>query len=558
MRSRTAPGARMTLAGQFLVLQLSVLLVVLLVAGFVTLQQADTSFRDERGSRLRLAAEALAGTDGVREGLARQDPPIQPLTAYADDTRVRLGADAVYLTDATGRIVTATDPTLEGDQLDLGDGSVLERRSWVGDVNVRDRESVAALVPVLADDGTLIGTVMLAETYPSFAAQVESAVPDLGVFLGLGLALGGAGSWMLSRLIRRRTRGLEPAEIAALADQREALLHSLREGLVAVGDDGRLTVVNDTARELLDLSERVGPGTLLAEVDLPPEVAAVLAADTTRGREDRAPEIRDAVLVVGARVLVVNRTRVREPGPTGGVVVTLRDHTELLALRSELRNRESVTETLRAQTHEFANRLHTISGLLQLGEYDEAAGAIGTIVRRQAAISDGIRARVEDPQVAALLVAKASLAAERGLAIDLVGDDVLPRLDPDLAADVGTVLGNLVDNAVDAVAGGAGSTAGGHGAVRVRLWHADDAAWVEVADTGVGVPEADRARIFERGWSTKPAGTGGRGVGLALVQQVCQRRGGEVTVDENEEAGAVFAARLPGDRQRTEVPGVGA
>lgn len=567
MRSREGSRRRLTLAGQFLVLQLSVLLVVLLVAGFVTLQQADTSFRDDRGSRLRSAAEALAGTDGVREGLARDDPPLQPLTAYADDTRVRLGADAAYLTDATGRIVTGPDPTVVGDELDLGDGSVLEGRPWVGDVTERDRHSVAALVPVLADDGTLIGTVMLAETYPSFAAQVQSAVPDLGVFLGLGLALGGAGSWMLSRLIRRRTRGLEPAEIAALADQREALLHSLREGLVAVADDGRLTVVNDTARELLGLSERVGPGTLVAEVALPDEVAAVLADVTPRGRGGQVPEIRDAVLVVGGRVLVVNRTRVREPGRTGGVVVTLRDHTELLALRSELRTRESVTETLRAQTHEFANRLHTISGLLQLGEYDEAAGAIGTIVRRQAEISDGIRARVEDPQVAALLVAKASLAAERGLSIDLVGDEVLPRLDPDLAADVGTVLGNLVDNAVDAVAAGAaastagasraGANGGRRGAVRVRLWHADDAAWVEVADTGDGVPEADRTRIFERGWSTKPAGEGGRGVGLALVQQVCQRRGGEVTVNENEEAGAVFAARLPGDRLRTEVPGVG-
>ena len=132
-------------------------------------------------------------------------------------------------------------------------------------------------------------------------------MPDLLVFLGLGLALGGGGSFVLSRLIKRRTRGLEPAEISALADQREALLHSLREGLVGVAADGRVTVVNDTARALLGLAE-VGPDDRLADLDLPPEVAELLTADEP---ED---EVVDALLVVGGRVLVVNRRRVRGPG----------------------------------------------------------------------------------------------------------------------------------------------------------------------------------------------------------------------------------------------------
>ncbi|MFW6774183.1 ATP-binding protein [Nocardioides sp. CPCC 205120] len=542
--------SRLTLAGQFLLLQLSVLLVVLTVAGFVTVQQADSAFRDDRGSRLRSAAENLANTGAVRAGLQERYPPEEALASYAGDVRDRLGADAVYLLDAGGLQVIGPDPTREGEQVDLGDGSVLEGRVWTGDVRERDRQSLAAMVPVLADTGEQVGIVVVAERYPGWQARLERSAPDLGVFLGLGFALGAVGSFGLSRLIKRRTRGLEPAEIGALADQREALLHSIREGLVAVADDGRVTVVNDTARELLELDPSVGPGTALLDAALPPEVVSVLAAPDASGTRDAGDdeEIRDALLVVGGRVLVVNRTRVRGGGVTGGVVVTLRDHTELLALRSEVRARESVTETLRAQTHEFANRLHTISGLLQLGEHDEAAAAIGTIVRRQAEISDRVRARVEDPQVAALLVAKSTVAAERGLAIDLVGDETLPRLDADLAADVGTVLGNLVDNAVDAVAGQVvGEAAGSDPVVRVRLWHDGTAAWVEVADSGPGVDAAERELVFQRGWSSKEPVVGGRGIGLALVRQVCQRRGGEVRVGAGS-PGAVFTAVLPGGR----------
>jgi sensor histidine kinase regulating citrate/malate metabolism len=139
--------------------------------------------------------------------------------------------------------------------------------------------------------------------------------------------------------------------------------------------------------------------------------------------------------------------------------------------------------------------------------------------------------------VAAPLVAKASLAAERGIDIELAEATGLPRLDPDLSADVGTVLGNLVDNAVDA------SAAAGGRRVDVSLAASADAIVVRVADTGPGVAEGAADEIFERGYSTKPADASGRGVGLALVQVICERRGGSVSV--HNDAGAVFTARLP-------------
>jgi len=517
---------RLTLAGQFLVLQLTVLLAVLAIASVVSVRQSDADFRDSRGAPLRAAAQNLANTPVVRDVIDDEQVP-GSLASYAQRTQAQLAASAVYLAAPDGTILASADPTVVGDSLDLSDSDVQQLRTWTGDVDDHGRRSIAAQVPVIDNGGNLIGVAMVAQRYPSLAERTRGILPDLVTFLGIGLALGVAGSWLLARLIKRRTRGLEPAEIAALADQREALLHSIREGVVALAADGTVTVLSDSARELLGLPER-SEGRRLTELDMAPRVRDALTADS---------DLRDEVLVVDGRVIVLNRNRVIDGGRQVGTVTTLRDRTELLAMQSELSARESVTETLRAQTHEFNNQLHTISGLVQLEEYDEVSRLIGSLTRRRAEITDRVTARIDDPAVAALLIAKVSLAAERGIAMVLADDSTLPRLDQELSADVGTVLGNLVDNAVDA------TVAAGGPRVDVRLQMDDDLVVLQVADTGAGVPEDASEEIFRRGYSTKPGDASGRGVGLALVQVVCERRGGVVSV--HNDSGAVFTARLP-------------
>lgn len=545
-----------TLAGQFLLLQLVVLILVVAVTSVVSVRQSDADFRDTRGARLRAAAANLANTAAVQDALAQlpagTDLPAGSLAFYVQQRQDDVGATTVYLTDPVGEVVAATDPTREGGTVDLGDGSATRGRTWTGDVVDRGARVIAAAVPVYGGERPVtpdrpgrpprqVGIAVVTETYPPLTDRFRATATDVLTVLGSGLALGVAGSLLLSRLIKRRTRGLEPAEIAALADQREALLTSIREGVVAVNDEGVLTVVSDSARELLRLPPDA-QGRPLADLDVPTPVRDVLGG--TR-------DLLDVVLVVDGRTLVTNRSRVEASGRQIGTITTLRDRTDLLTLRSELSARESVTGTLRAQTHEFSNQLHTISGLVQLEAYDELGAFLGTLNRRRAEISDRVLARVDDPAVAALLIAKTSLAAERRVELVLDPATALPRLGPDLSADVGTVLGNLVDNAVDAAAASPDARV----TVLLRRETAVDAGAgpgtgvvvVQVADSGPGVPEPDRQQVFHRGWSTKgtdqDAAAGGRGVGLALVQVVCGRRAGSVSVHNAN--GAVFTARLP-------------
>jgi sensor histidine kinase regulating citrate/malate metabolism len=262
------------------------------------------------------------------------------------------------------------------------------------------------------------------------------------------------------------------------------------------------------------------------------------------------------VVVHRDRVLVANRRTARTAGREGprsgqaiGTVTTLRDRSDLIALQRQLGATRSVGETLRAQTHEFDNQLHIISGLAQLGEYDELREFLSTITARRARADTTIREMIKDPAVASLLLAKSSLAAESRVNLQLAPDSHCDRLGAELSADVGTVLGNLVDNALDAVANSADAT------VTVQIVSDDSSVRIVVSDSGPGVPADTGDQVFARGFSTKSSTVaGGRGVGLSLVRMICRRRGGWVGVRSGRDSvpavGAEFTAvlgRMPTD-----------
>ncbi|MFJ8580427.1 ATP-binding protein [Micromonospora sp. NPDC093277] len=531
---------RRTLAGQLLVLQLAIIVVVLVAVAAVSLAQSAATFNRVEGRRVAALGEELAGNPLLRDQLT-QPAPGEAIAPLLQSTLIRSGVTTVTVANDRGRVVSSTDPTLVGSPVVLGDPEVAQGRSWFGELTVDGSQELVAQVPVLGADpvtkknlGRYLGVVVVGEKSPAWSERLVGASSYLFTYLGIACGLGVVGSWLLARRIKRQTLGLEPREIAGLAEHREALLHGIAEGVIALDPQHRVTLVNAVGRRLLDLPENC-LGRSLRELRINGRLRDVLAGG--------GPEARDQVVVRRGRVLVMNRMTVSKDGRRLGSVTTLRDRTELARLEQELGSFRSTAELLRAQTHEFANQLHTISGLIQIGEHDEVVRYVDALSQHRASLDLTVTSRIHDTALAALLMAKSALAAERRVELRLSERTGLDRLPPELSADVATVLGNLVDNAVEAVAGGRDPVDDSPAWVEVELRQDATSVEIVVRDSGPGVAPELAQEVFTHGFTTKAAQGGERGIGLALTRLVCHRRGGEIAVTNTDE-GAMFTARM--------------
>ncbi|MFB9905020.1 sensor histidine kinase [Allokutzneria oryzae] len=513
---------RGSLARQLFGLQLLIVLALLGAVAGVTIAQSHATFRDTEGGRLLSVAEDVAATAGVRDGVAE---PLRRYTLppFAESARALSGADFVIITDARGTVLTSPDPTQVGEALPTEGSTAPTGRAWVGVIG----DAVVAHVPVINESGRLAGLVAVGRAQPTVWQTITESPGDLVVYLGIAAALGLGGSLLVSWWIKRQTLGLEPREITGLVEHREAMLRGVKEGVLGLDQQDRITLVNDQALRLLNLPPDC-VGRPLGELDLNERLRDVLAG-RTHGQ--------DEIALRKGRVLTMNRMPISVHGQPIGAVITMRDRTELAALRHELDVHRQTTDTLRAQAHEFTNQLHTISGLIELGEYDEVVRYVTRASRAHEEWSAEVVSKIADPALAALLIAKASLAAEHAVGLRLSADSRVGELDDALSADLVTVVGNLVDNALDAL------PATGGGWVEVDLRQTEHDVVVRVRDSGPGVAPEIAEEVFRHGFTTKVAEHGGqRGIGLALTRQICVRRGGEVSV--RNDGGAVFSARL--------------
>lgn len=484
--------------------------------------------REQYEDRVLTMAESVAVMSTVQDALKTEDPS-EVLAPWAETLREATGYEYIMIADSDGTRQSHPDPAAIGGRPDLDPASVLAGETWTGVEHGYAGLTMRARVPVFDDSEEVIGFVSVG----ILASEVRLAsVAELPLIIGIALlALGGGavGARLLARRLRADTHGLEPREITALLDSREALLYSIGEGVVGLDREGRVVLANAPARRLLGLPEN-HLGRTPAQLGLSAEAQAVLTGPDAG---------EDLLLSDEGLILICSRRPVRVREADGGVVVTLRDRTELTRLNDQLDGARTVTDGLRAQRHEFANRIHTVSGMLELGAVDEAQAYISELSLVGSGADAEIAAHIEDMTVAALVLAKSVQASERRVQFSLSGVSHLPEGQPsDLRDDLLVVIGNLVDNAMDA--------AGPEGWVELMVRHhgGSDEGLVEVRaiDSGPGVDPAIAQTVFNIGRSTKDE-PGRRGLGLALVQQACLRRGGSVELDTEDET--TFCAFLP-------------
>jgi sensor histidine kinase regulating citrate/malate metabolism len=435
---------------------------------------------------------------------------------------VRTNTDIAFITimSADGTRFTHTDPQQIGGKY-LGTIEPALRGETFTEVYTGTLgPSVRAVVPVHNASGRVVGLVSAGITQQTLAQRWRGQWPTIAV-VGLGaLALSLIGVWAIRRRLLRQTHGLRPDELRVMYEHHDAILHSVSEGLVVLDRNG-VVLVNDEARRLLGL-----PPGHVAIPDLPEFLRTY------------DPGVRDEVHVTEDRVLVVNRSPVTDSPRSE--VVTIRDRTELQGALGELSALQVLTESLRAQAHESANKLHTVITMVEMGRAEDAV----TFATEELALSqhlvDRLSENVGEPALVALLLGKTSQADERGIGLTVTEDTRLPSDSEHVALspqEMVTVLGNLIDNAMDACDRD-------DPWVEVTVRQSHDELLIRVADSGAGMNAEAFARSMQRGYSTKSGSDEQHGLGLALVAQVVNRRAGTLAADVT--YGSVVTVTVPG------------
>lgn len=509
-------------------MQVAIVLLTVLAAGGLAVRLQDQQIRDTYARRVLTIARSLATVPSVQDAYRSSDPSrtLQPL---AETVRQAAGATFVVFTNGQGIRYSHPDPSKIGQRVSTDPSLPLSGEEFVGTETGTLGRSLRAKVPVRDGSGRVEGTVSVGVLESRLSQDLSSVVPTLAAWLTAAAMLGVVGAAVVSRLVRRRLFGLEPVEIADLLKTRDAMLHGIREGVLALDDRGRIALINDEALRLLGLADPC-TGQDAAQV-LDPDVVQALVTDDD--------PVTDRIVLAGERLLVANRTTARVGDRDVGRVLTLRDRTELFDALRALQGQRSITDALRAQAHEFSNHLHVLSGLIELDRQSDAVRFIERLGAGRNLLGGASLSQIEDASVAALLVAKGAAARERGVTLRI---DDASEVGDGVGDDIITVLGNLVDNAVDA--------AGPGGLVEVRVLadgpHGPISLRVE--DDGPGVAPDRRAAIFEAGASSKEQTPDhhGQGIGLALVSRIVRRRRGTVEVGDRVGGGAVFCVELPG------------
>lgn len=514
-----------TIASRIVLAVLGILLATVVIGGALDVQLTKRTFDKQYEDRARAVANVVAQIPQVKSAVAAGDPG-RIIPALANRIATNSDASYVVVTDRDGLRFSHPNPVLIGQRLEEP-VAVLDGKDHVGIDHGSLGRSANGKAPIFDASGNVIGQVSVGIVERRVSAAVNQQILAIALYSAIALAVGALVAIVMGRTLRRATFGLEPAEIASLLQDREAMLHGIREGVIGFDTRQRITLVNDEARRLMQLSGTV-VGQSADEIFPPGRLRDVLSGSST------GP---DQEVLSDDALLVVNRNPVIVGGRDVGSVVTLRDRSELESLVRELHAMTGLANALRAQEHEFTNRMHVIAGLIELGEFDEAVGFATTIAHQNLESAEELRARIAPPVVAALLLAKLTVAAEREIDFTITPTSSMAIPDRD-AQDVMTIIGNLIDNAMDAVAA--------QSPPRTVSIDLDDTQGLRivVSDNGPGIAPDVLGKIFLDGYTTKaPRRQSRRGLGLALVQRLVHRAGGTVTVQC--EAGARFEVQLP-------------
>ncbi|QNB47883.1 two-component system sensor histidine kinase DcuS [Thermanaerosceptrum fracticalcis] len=523
---------RLRLQTKIFLLIFLVVLFSLMIAGYFITDYVSVEIESQISQLALDLARAVAEIPDIKNNVGKKDGHLI-INPIAEEIRKKSKAEFIVVIDMES--IRYSHPVAErigqkfvgGDEREVFTGKEYVSRS-VGTLG----PSLRAFVPIYRDKRQ-VGAVSVGVLSNDVQKSIDFVQKKIKRALIWGLAIGFIGAVLLARNVKKAMFGLEPIEIATLVEEKQAILSSIREGIIAINKQGIITVMNDGAKKLLGLKEDV-IGRPVVDIVPNTRLPEILATGKAEFDQDQ--------LLHENRVLT-NRVPIVLNNQVMGAVASFRDMTEIQKLAEELTGVKKYVDALRAQSHEFKNNIHTIAGLLQLGQYEKAIDFIMNTSEKQQDKIDILVKKVKDSLIGGLLIGKLALANELGIEFILDEESSLEHVSSKSSCiQLITVIGNLIDNAFDAVK----NLEDSRRRVRVLIRDDEEKLYIEVEDWGKGIAGEINDKIYQQGFTTK--GEENKGIGLTLVKHFVEEKDGNISWYNKSTGGVVFQIAIPKGR----------
>ncbi|MGG3469114.1 DcuS/MalK family sensor histidine kinase [Neobacillus pocheonensis] len=464
---------------------------------------------------------------GALEGKANK----KNVQVFTNQIRRKTNVNFVVVMDMKGIRLSHPEPEKIGKHFTGGDeGPVLKGKEYVSISTGTLGRSMRAFTPIKNTQGKQVGAVAVGISLESVTKALHKG--RMGMVIGtlIGILIGVVGAVGLARYLKRILLGLEPFAIARLLEERSSMLQSVREGIIAIDQEGNITLVNRAASTLLKKAGLEGNPIGMNVEEYLPETRLTRIIKSGESEMDQEQNLHGVTILVNRVPVIVGNQPV-------GAIATFRDKTEVQVLAEQLTGVRNYADALRAQAHEFMNKLHVILGLVRTEQYDTLANYVSETVNHRETEVGFVTKKVQDPVLAGFLIGKLSFARESGALLSIECADKLPKpANSEITHELITIIGNLVDNAMEAIAQSSIKK------VELKLDYAEDILTVEVKDTGMGMTKSLQNKILDKGFSTKGDN---RGIGLYLLAQAIERLEGDLIISSKPGKGTNFAVYIP-------------
>lgn len=513
-----------------MILACGVVAISLVITDMLISNTVSQTIEKSQGKNAENIARTVARTPLVISALTGSDPH-KLVQNYVNEIRKATGVEFIVVMDNHGIRLSHPDPDKIGKRFVGGDeGQVLKGKEHISISKGTLGRSLRSFTPVYDKNGVQIGAVAVGVSLHTVEAAVKQSRNNIYIGTFFGILAGIIGAVFLARYIKKILFGLEPFAIAKVLEERSAILESVREGIIAVDQDSQITLVNKAGIQAL---KKAG----INEKPFGKKADTVLPSSKLEKVLHTGKAIFDEELDLQGISLVVNRVPVVVNEKVVGAVATFRDKTEFQQLAMQLTGVRLYSDALRAQSHEFMNKLQVILGMVHLRYFDKIDQYISELVGQSENKINGITKVVQEPVLAGFLIGKQSFAREAGAKLTIKAAYPVPQPEsPEIIHELITIIGNLIDNAVEAVEKMQEKR------IDLVFEYLDEVLTIEVRDTGKGIAERQLDHIFQKGFSTKGEN---RGFGLHLLKGSVAKLGGELEYSSEVGRGTKFVVYIP-------------